>query len=99
MDEVKAMMGSSKERESKEREASDAAIEAASRGKEAVKAAGKDAAERGQVDIAVLREDLNDLKDMVMKMISSATSDAASSARDVTANLAGRVNGAAGELA
>jgi ElaB/YqjD/DUF883 family membrane-anchored ribosome-binding protein len=94
MDEVKAMMGSSKERE-----ASDAAKEVANRGKEAVTAAGKDTAERGQVDIAALREDLNDLKDMVMRTISSTASDVASSARDATANLAGRVNNAAGELA
>jgi ElaB/YqjD/DUF883 family membrane-anchored ribosome-binding protein len=73
---------------------SDAARDAANRGQDAVTAAAKDAGERGQAEIAALREDLNSLKETVMKIISAATHDVASSA----SNLAGRVDNAAGEL-
>lgn len=101
---------------SKEREASDAARDAVNRGKDAVTAVARDAGERSQAEIAKLREDLdslketvmktisaredlNSLKETVMKTISAATHDVVSSARDVTSNLAGRANNAAGELA
>jgi ElaB/YqjD/DUF883 family membrane-anchored ribosome-binding protein len=77
---------------------SDAARDAANRGQDAVTAAAKDAGERGQAEIAALREDLNSLKETVMKIISAATHNVASSASDVTSNLAGRVNNVAGEL-
>jgi ElaB/YqjD/DUF883 family membrane-anchored ribosome-binding protein len=94
MNQVKPM-GNSTATESVKHEFSDAA----NRSKEAVSEAAKDASEQGQIDIAALRDDLNALKDTVRKFISTATNEVAASARQVTSDVAGRINSTAGELA
>jgi ElaB/YqjD/DUF883 family membrane-anchored ribosome-binding protein len=58
-----------------------------------------DAVEAGMVDLKTLQEDLNRLKDTVTTLITRTGADAAKSARDVTANIAGQVNGVASDLA
>jgi len=58
-----------------------------------------EAVEAGVADLKTLQEDLNRLKETVMALITRTGAEAAKSARDMTANLAGQVNGVASDLA
>jgi ElaB/YqjD/DUF883 family membrane-anchored ribosome-binding protein len=69
------------------------------RGKDAVGSAATDAMNSAGSDFQALRNDLNGLKDTVVKFVSEAGGEAAKSAREVTSNVAGQVSSAASGLA
>jgi ElaB/YqjD/DUF883 family membrane-anchored ribosome-binding protein len=73
--------------------------DSATRGKEAIAAAARDASKAGEADVKALRDDLNNLKETVSNFIARATSDAAKSVREATSNVAGQVTSVAGDLA
>jgi ElaB/YqjD/DUF883 family membrane-anchored ribosome-binding protein len=66
-----------------------------SRGKEAVSAAASDAMDTAGADLKALQSDLSDLKEIVAKLASRASDEAAKSAREI----AGQVSTAASDLA
>jgi ElaB/YqjD/DUF883 family membrane-anchored ribosome-binding protein len=69
------------------------------RGKDAIGSAAADAANSAGADFQSLRNDLNGLKDTVMKFVSEAGGEAAKSAREVTSNVAGQVGSVASGIA
>jgi ElaB/YqjD/DUF883 family membrane-anchored ribosome-binding protein len=79
--------------------ASGGATDAMERGKDAIGSAASDAMTSAGSDFQALRNDLNGLKDTVMKFVSQAGGEAAKSAREVTSNVAGQVSSAASGLA
>jgi ElaB/YqjD/DUF883 family membrane-anchored ribosome-binding protein len=70
-----------------------------SRGRDAIGAAATEATDSAGGDLKALQNDLNNLKDTVMKFISQAGSEAAKSARDITSNVAGQVGNVASDAA
>jgi ElaB/YqjD/DUF883 family membrane-anchored ribosome-binding protein len=73
--------------------------ESATRGRDAVGAAANAAASSAGGDLQALQADLNRLKDTVSKFMSQAADEATKSAREVSANVAGRVGDVATDLA
>src|SRR3984893_1041040 len=69
------------------------------RGKDAVGAAAADAMDSAGSDLKALRNDLNNLKDTVTKLVSQAGNEAAKSAREITSNVAGQVGSVASDMA
>lgn len=72
--------------------------ESMARSKDAIGAAANEAMSAAGSDLQSLRADLNGLRDTVMKFMSQAGHEAAKSAREVTANVAGQVGGAVSDL-
>jgi ElaB/YqjD/DUF883 family membrane-anchored ribosome-binding protein len=70
-----------------------------SRGRDAIGSAATDAMDSAGGDLKALQNDLNNLKDTVMKFISQAGSEAAKSAHDITSNVAGQVGTVATDMA
>ena len=70
-----------------------------SRGRDAIGAAATDAMDSAGGDLKALQNDLNNLKDTMMKFISQAGSEASKSARDITSNVAGQVGSVASDVA
>lgn len=73
--------------------------DAIDRGKDAIGTAAVEAMNAAGSDFQSLRNDLNGLKDTMMKFLSEAGGEAAKSAREITSNVAGQVSGAASGLA
>jgi ElaB/YqjD/DUF883 family membrane-anchored ribosome-binding protein len=69
------------------------------RGRDAIGAAANEAASSAGNDMQSLQADLNRLKDTVTKFMAQAADDATKSAREVSANVAGRVGDVASDLA
>jgi ElaB/YqjD/DUF883 family membrane-anchored ribosome-binding protein len=73
--------------------------ESVARGRDAVGAAANAAASSTGGDLQALQADLNRLKDTVSSFMSQAADEATRSAREVSANVAGRVGDVATDLA
>jgi ElaB/YqjD/DUF883 family membrane-anchored ribosome-binding protein len=75
------------------------ASDSLARGRDAVGAAANEAASSAGNDLQSLQADLNRLKDTVTKFMSQAADEATKSAREVSANVAGRVGDVASDIA
>jgi ElaB/YqjD/DUF883 family membrane-anchored ribosome-binding protein len=71
--------------------------ESLSRGKDAIGAAAGEAMTAAASDLQAIRNDLNSLKDTLAKFMAQAGSEAARSARDASASVAGQVKDAVGD--
>jgi ElaB/YqjD/DUF883 family membrane-anchored ribosome-binding protein len=79
--------------------AGSAISDSVTRGTDAIGAAAKDAMNSASGDLKSLQADINGLKDTVTRFMSQTADQAAKSAKDVTATVAGRVSDVAGDLA
>jgi ElaB/YqjD/DUF883 family membrane-anchored ribosome-binding protein len=73
--------------------------ESVARGRDAIGATANAAANAAGTDLQSLQGDLNRLKDTVSKFMSQAADEATRSAREVSANVAGRVGDVASDIA
>jgi ElaB/YqjD/DUF883 family membrane-anchored ribosome-binding protein len=73
--------------------------ESINRGKDAIGGAANDAANSAGSDLQAIRNDLNNLKDTLSRLMSQATTETVKSARDLTSNVAGQVGDVASDLA
>jgi ElaB/YqjD/DUF883 family membrane-anchored ribosome-binding protein len=71
--------------------------ESLNRGKDAIGAAAGEAMTAAASDLQAIRNDLNSLKDTLAKFMAQAGSEAARSARDASASVAGQVKDAVGD--
>jgi ElaB/YqjD/DUF883 family membrane-anchored ribosome-binding protein len=69
------------------------------RGRDAIGAAATAAASSAGSDLQTLQTDINRLKDAVSKFVAEATDEATKSAREVSANVVGRVGDVATDIA
>jgi ElaB/YqjD/DUF883 family membrane-anchored ribosome-binding protein len=69
------------------------------RGKEAIGNAANEASDSAAADLRALQNDLNNLKDTVMRFISHASDEATKSAREITSNVADQMSSVASDMA
>jgi ElaB/YqjD/DUF883 family membrane-anchored ribosome-binding protein len=69
------------------------------RGKEAIGNAAGEASDSAAADLRALQNDLNNLKDTVMRFISHASDEATKSSREITSNVADHMSSVASDMA